>query len=246
MSASILKQLISLLPILGAACLLGGCFGGAIQRVGSVTELKKGDPTYEGLVVLPPLLADRLKDAHIQNCSLYLGALTKDPEKFYLFRHFEYTGSNLASDMAAVADIMAPPGGGDWQHWEQVFFTPGNDIAREKVERKGAIIGLRPEREKIIAYTQLHAATWPGVLDAIRRGNIRNFTIYHGEIEPGRHMLFSHFEYVGDDFAADMATIGADEVTRVWWTYTDPLQIRLPTAKAGEQWSGIPEVQYVP
>ena len=104
---------------------------------------------------------------------------------------------------------------------------------------------MRPEPENIIAYTQLHLATWPGVLAAIARGNIKDFAIYHGQIEVGTHMLFYHFEYVGDDFKGDMESIGKDKITQVWWTYTDPLQIRLPNVEKDGQWTTIPEVHHV-
>ncbi|UCG59632.1 MAG: L-rhamnose mutarotase, partial [Phycisphaerales bacterium] len=105
--------------------------------------------------------------------------------------------------------------------------------------RHGSIIGM-PE-ENILAYTQMHAAVWPGVLAAIDRANIRNYSIYLGQIKPGEHLLFSYFEYVGDDFEGDMERI-ADEVTKTWWTYTDPLQVRLPGTAEGEQWKPMEEV----
>jgi L-rhamnose mutarotase len=34
--------------------------------------------------------------------------------------------------------------------------------------------------------------------------------------------LFAYFEYVGDDFEADMAIMEADPVTQEWWTHTKP------------------------
>ncbi|MCU0916647.1 MAG: L-rhamnose mutarotase [Planctomycetes bacterium] len=105
--------------------------------------------------------------------------------------------------------------------------------------RHGSIIGLR--QESLLAYTQLHAAVWPGVLAALDQVNIRNYSIYLGQIEPGEYLLFSYFEYIGDDFSGDVARMG-DEVTRLWWTYTDPLQIRLPGTPAGQQWKAIEEV----
>ncbi|HUT23691.1 MAG TPA: L-rhamnose mutarotase [Sumerlaeia bacterium] len=104
------------------------------------------------------------------------------------------------------------------------------------------IIGLNPEPEKIIAYTQLHAAVWPGVLDAIDKSNIRNYSIYHGELAPGKHLLFGYFEYVGEDFDADMGRMAQDKVTQVWWSYTNPLQIPLPTRAEGEHWTTMEEV----
>ena len=69
------------------------------------------------------------------------------------------------------------------------------------MRRVGQVIDVRPER--IDDYERLHATPWPGVLAAIHRANIRNYTIYrHGT------RLFASFEYVGDDYAADMAGDG--------------------------------------
>ena len=38
------------------------------------------------------------------------------------------------------------------------------------------------------------------------------------------YYLFSYFEYVGDDFAADMANMAADPTTQKWWAVCKPCQ----------------------
>ena len=101
------------------------------------------------------------------------------------------------------------------------------------------IIGM--PKENILAYTQMHETVWSGVLDRIEKCSIRNYSIYLGEIEKDNYLLFSYFEYIGNDFEADMENI-ADEVTKTWWTYTDPLQRPLTTRKPGEHWASIEEV----
>jgi len=108
-----------------------------------------------------------------------------------------------------------------------------------KVRRFGNVIGLRPEKKD--DYVKLHAETWPGVLEQIRKSNIRNYSIYLAELE-GKLYLFSYFEYVGDDFEADMAKMAEDPVTQRWWKETDPCQFRLPGTPDGQQWLNIPEV----
>jgi L-rhamnose mutarotase len=100
------------------------------------------------------------------------------------------------------------------------------------------VIGLKPEKKDY--YVKLHANTWPSVLKRIKESNIRNYSIYMAELE-GKLYLFSYFEYVGDDFEGDMERI-ADEVTTTWWTYTDPLQVRLPGTPEGQQWKPTEEV----
>ena len=98
------------------------------------------------------------------------------------------------------------------------------------MQRIGQIIGIKPEA--IAQYERLHAQVWPEVLAMIHTCNIRNYTIFRHE-----HTLFAYFEYVGDDFAADMAKMAADPKTQEWWTYTDPLQEPLPTRGTGEWWT---------
>ena len=112
--------------------------------------------------------------------------------------------------------------------------------AAPRVERYGMVIGVKPE--KIAEYKRLHAAAWPGVLKKIRECNIRNYSIYLREIEPGKFYLFSYFEYTGGDFAADMKKMAADPTTRDWWKETDPCQVPIPLKREGEFWSRMDEV----
>ena len=112
--------------------------------------------------------------------------------------------------------------------------------ARPAVERYGMVIGLKPE--KIAEYKELHAAVWPGVLKKIKECNIRNYSIYLKEIEPGKHYLFAYFEYTGSDFEADMEKMAADPITRNWWKQTDPCQYAVPTHGPKEWWSRMEEV----
>lgn len=113
-------------------------------------------------------------------------------------------------------------------------------FSEPKVERYGMVIGLKPE--KVAYYKQLHAAAWPGVLNKIKVCNIRNYSIYLKEVEPGKIYLFSYFEYTGNDFAADMARMAADPLTQKWWKETDPCQYAVPLHGDKEWWSRLAEV----
>lgn len=108
------------------------------------------------------------------------------------------------------------------------------------MKRYGMVIGLRPE--KIEEYKRLHAAVWPDVLKMIRDCNIRNYSIFLQQLEQGRYYLFSYFEYLGSDFAADMAKMAADPTTQKWWQFCQPCQQPLPDRTPGEWWSGMEEV----
>ena len=103
------------------------------------------------------------------------------------------------------------------------------------MQRFGQVIGIKPE--KIEQYERLHREVWPEVLDMIYQCNMRNYSIFRYN-----DMLFAYFEYVGDDFEADMAKMAADPKTQEWWSYTAPLQNPMPDRKPGEWWKTIPEV----
>lgn len=103
------------------------------------------------------------------------------------------------------------------------------------MRRFAQVIGVKLDR--IDDYERLHAAVWPEVLDLIRKHNIRNYSIFrHGTT------LFAYFEYVGDDFDADMKAMSEHPANRDWWNLTDPMQVPVPDRDAGEWWKTIPEV----
>jgi L-rhamnose mutarotase len=103
------------------------------------------------------------------------------------------------------------------------------------VQRHGQLIGVRSE--KLAEYKDYHADVWPGVLEMIRQCNIRNYSIYHKD-----GLLFAYFEYVGDDFEADMAKMAADPTTQEWWAIMQPIQRPIETRAEGEWWAEMEEV----
>jgi L-rhamnose mutarotase len=106
------------------------------------------------------------------------------------------------------------------------------------MQRYAQIIQLRPEAEA--AYKEYHQAVWPEVLETIAACNIRNYSIFlHGGV------LFSYFEYIGSDYAADMAKMAADAKTQEWWTIMDPMQKPFEGRAVGEKWTPMPEVFHV-
>jgi L-rhamnose mutarotase len=103
------------------------------------------------------------------------------------------------------------------------------------MKRYGQVIRLQPG--VLEDYKRYHTAVWPGVLAMIHACNIRNYTIYHKD-----GYLFAHFEYHGNDFAADMAKMAADAETQRWWDIMMPMQEPLPGLAAGEWWANMEEV----
>lgn len=86
-------------------------------------------------------------------------------------------------------------------------------------------------------YIRLHAATWPAVLAAITRANLRNYSIYRrGDL------LFTYVEYHGRDYESDLATIAADPEVQRWWTVVKPLMDPFPDRASGEWWAAMDEI----
>ena len=108
------------------------------------------------------------------------------------------------------------------------------------MKRYGAVIGLKPE--DIAEYKRLHAEVWPDVLKQIRASNIRNYSIFLREPE---NLLFSYYEYVGDDHDADMARMAADPRTQEWWDVCMPMQKPLEPRGEGEWWAAMEEVFHI-
>lgn len=106
------------------------------------------------------------------------------------------------------------------------------------MKRYGSVIKVRPE--KLEEYKRLHANPWKEINSMIRECNIRNYSIYYRD-----GYLFSYFEYVGDNYEADMAKMAADPMTQKWWELCKPCQQPLETRAEGEWWSGMEEVYHL-
>ncbi len=112
----------------------------------------------------------------------------------------------------------------------------------QKVQRYGSVIGVK--EESLEKYKDLHANPWPAVNKQIKNSNIRNYSIYLTQFPDGKYYLFSYFEYVGDDFDADMAKMAEDPTTQKWWKQTDPCQEPLANRAEGEFWKTMEEVYH--
>jgi L-rhamnose mutarotase len=78
---------------------------------------------------------------------------------------------------------------------------------------------LKPEAEA--EYRTLHANVWPGVLAALERHGIADYSIHY---YPPLKLLIATFKYTGHDYDKDMNAIGQDEETQRWWKLTDAMQ----------------------
>lgn len=79
------------------------------------------------------------------------------------------------------------------------------------MKRVGLVTRIKPGcREK---YVQIHAEIWPEVVRIGHRYNLRNYTIF---IEERSGLMFSYYEYVGQDFAGDMAQKNRQPLIQEW------------------------------
>jgi L-rhamnose mutarotase len=100
--------------------------------------------------------------------------------------------------------------------------------AQVGVKRVGMVTQLRPD--KIEEYKRLHADSNAGVRDLLTKYHMRNFSIYLQQID-NKWYEFGYYEYTGQNFEADMATMAKEPRTIEWLKVCDPMQIPLPGAK---------------
>lgn len=103
------------------------------------------------------------------------------------------------------------------------------------MKRVAQVIALDPDQ--IDEYERVHREVWPGVLAQITGSGIQNYSIYRYG-----NLLFSYFEYTGDDYEADMAAMAGDPTTQQWWAICEPMQRPVAECEAGEWWHALPEV----
>ena len=113
-------------------------------------------------------------------------------------------------------------------------YTPKGN--HRSAKRFGGVIKLKPEMRD--QYTTLHDHTWDEVLKGMYEANMRNFVVY---LHEETNQMFSHWEYVGDDFDADMAKLNNSPVSHYWWSFCEPCQEPLdpsftPPSKGGDKW----------
>jgi L-rhamnose mutarotase len=113
--------------------------------------------------------------------------------------------------------------------------------SNQPVRRVGMVIGIKPDQ--ISAYKKLHAASNPGVRDLLSKYHMQNFSIYIHKLNDGNYYLFGYYEYVGNDYAADMAKLDAEPRNKEWLSKTAPMQIPLPGEKA---WATMDEAYHNP
>lgn len=104
------------------------------------------------------------------------------------------------------------------------------------MKRIGEVVKIKPEC--LEDYKIHHADPWPGINEMIKKCNIQNYSIFqHGDY------LFAYYEYVGDDFDADMKKMEEDPVSQRWEVLMRSMMN--PVEKDKDGWTGMNEIYHL-
>ena len=108
-----------------------------------------------------------------------------------------------------------------------------------KMEKMGMCIYL--DDSKVEEYKKLHKNCPDKIRKLLKDVNIHNFSIFLKEPE---NILFSYWEYTGNNFEKDMKIMADNEDNKEWWKLCGSCQKPLPTRKKGEWWASMKNVFY--
>ena len=91
----------------------------------------------------------------------------------------------------------------------------------------GQIGRLKPDKRD--EYCALHANTWPEVLEVIQKCHLTNYSIFEHD-----NIVFSYFEYSGENYAEDMEIMEQSAAMQKWWTFTKPCFEKYAFSSASE------------
>ncbi|ELU45710.1 hypothetical protein AG1IA_00259 [Rhizoctonia solani AG-1 IA] len=74
------------------------------------------------------------------------------------------------------------------------------------------------------AYTGIHAAVWPAVLETLRRSHIVDYSIHLLPSPPFAVAGSPDLDLAGSDWESDSKIAAADPETVRWWAITDGMQ----------------------
>jgi L-rhamnose mutarotase len=102
-----------------------------------------------------------------------------------------------------------------------------NNVSKSTPEviRVGMVIKI--DSTRITEYLALHADSNAGVRDLLVKYHLRNFSIFMTQLDDGNYYEFGYYEYTGNNFEADMASLDAEPRNKDWLKICDPMQIPL-------------------
>ncbi len=231
---------------------------GGVFRTALLAAVQPGQlSSLEAVLADPPAsLAEDLASVGLTNVSVFAKPLAGGE---WCVVYAEYRGVEREDAAAALEKSslwwlqvqtylephpLAAKRGALWLRMEWMNHVGGAEQRpAQQVQRLMVVTRLRPEQE--LWYRTLHQTNWPGVADQMSRSRVRHWTSFLTGIADELY-LFSYHEYIGDDFAADMAAMGEDPVTQRWWTHTEPCLNPLPEMHGRGSWAPLRPLLLVP
>jgi L-rhamnose mutarotase len=216
-------------------------------QVGLIAEVAdtQNEPFVEAINRVCGLEAEALlAENGIRNVSTFSRVING---REYAVVHFVYDGTRRYLDAAEAFETAshslgiqwakltkphprAVTYGRDWLQMEWINYIRGYEVEGDPTN--ALMIGCRIRPEKEAEYRTLHQTVWPGVVDQVVRGKIRDLCIFLVELD-GDLVEFLYLEYMGDDQAADDKANAADPINQRWWKLTDACQMPFEDVKAG-------------
>lgn len=134
---------------------------------------------------------------------------------------FEVATESLNWNACTTSHPRAATYGRHWLQMEWINFIHGLDVDRSPTSTLMIGTTVKPQKEQ--EYRTLHQTVWPGVIDQVVRGNIRNLNVFLVEIDD-KLVEFLYLEYMGTDQQGDDAASKQDPISQRWWKLTDACQ----------------------
>ena len=100
------------------------------------------------------------------------------------------------------------------------------------MKKIGQVCGISPEKAR--AYIEYHRNIPEEIRALIRNCNIRNYRIYYRN-----GLLFTDYDYVGEDYDGDMRKMSENPDNQKWWDLVKPLMSPLPDRNEDEFWADM-------
>ena len=111
----------------------------------------------------------------------------------------------------------------------------------DRRRRVGAVVGLVPG--SVEEYRRLHDEIPPEVAAANREAGMRNHSMF---LLREKNLLFSYYEFDGNDRAAARARLAANPAMQAWWRLCRPLQIPVLETTGERRWTDIELILHQP
>ena len=73
-------------------------------------------------------------------------------------------------------------------------------------------------------------------MEANRQAGLTNYSIF---LLREKNLLFSYYEYRGEDRAADTARLNANPIMQEWWRLCRPLQVPIIATTGERRWANM-------